>query len=374
MEAEKYILEFSNMVGEIERFLKLNEENPGDKNFFQKNLEMLKDIVLSGYKNMTDGISNGISAFEHILAPAEQFLAAADKADHEKMRESYQTLLKYKHEFANLEKARGNKIVDVFQIDLKEMEIHQAKVKALQELVDYDLQIYGGVVQTTLEVLDVQHYELIDNRMVWEKGVYDNMPDKEYVQEQEHSDPIQEDKETMPEMDMQQQSESPFQTKQPYKANVYMKSSGEKNQKARVIYGNSPEDILATLQRWNKGRADNMKFKDCYVSKLNPETSQYENLAKYDVATGQDITPIYLNLPHMERNDFINTVDQLKKDGARYNPVKKNFFITKQMDLNKFSKYLPKDSISSKLNQNKDITGTVKEGGEPAKAERDYLR
>lgn len=374
MEAEKYILEFSNMVGEIERFLKLNEEMSGDKKFYQKNLEMLKDIVSSGYRNMTDGISNGISAFEPILAPAEQFLAAADKADYEKMRESFQTLSKYRQEFSDLEKARGNKLIDVFQIDLKEMEIHQAKVKALQELVDYDLQIYGGVVQTTLEVLDVQHCELIDNRMVWEKGVYDNMPDKEYVQEQEHSDPIQEDKETMPEMDMQQQSEAPSQTKQPYKANVYMKSSGEKNQKARVIYGNSPEDILATLQRWNEGRTDNMKFKDCYVSKLNPETSQYENLAKYDVATGQDITPIYLNLPHMERNDFINTVDQLKKDGARYNPVKKSFFVTRQMDLNKFSRYLPKDSISSKLNQNKAITGTIKDGGEPVKAERGYLR
>lgn len=372
MEAEKYILEFSNMVEEIGRFFKLNEGNPGNKSFLEKNLNTLKEVVSSEYEIMKEGVSNGISALEPVLPLTEQFLSAADEADHRKMQENYQSLSKFKQEFINLEKARGNKIIDVFQIDLKEMEIHQAKVKALQELVDFDLQIYGGVAQTTLEVLDVQHCELIDSHVVWEKGAYDNVPDKEYIQEQEHSYSIREDKETMAESDMQQQSKT--QAKKPYKANVYVKNSGEKNQKAKVIYGNSPEEILTTLQSWNKGRTDQMKFKDCYVSKLNPETSKYENLAKYDVATGADITPVYLNLPHMERSDFINTVDQLKKDGARYNPVKKSFFVTRQLDLNKFSKYLPKDSISSKLNQNKAITGTIKEGGEPAKAERDYLR
>lgn len=372
MEAEKYILEFSNMVEEIGRFFKLNEGNPGNKSFLEKNLNTLKEVVSSEHEIMKEGVSNGIFALEPVLPLTEQFLSAADEADYGKMQENYQSLSKYKQEFANLEKARGNKLIDVFQIDLKEMEIHQAKVKALQELVDFDLQIYGGVAQTTLEVLEVQHCELLDNRIVWEKEAYDHVPDKEYVQE--HSDLIQEDKEIMTEMDMQQQSEAPSQTKQPYKASVYMKNTGEKNQKAKVIYGNSPEEILATLQGWNKGRTDNMQFKDCYVSKLNPETGQYENFAKYDIATGKDITPIYLNLPHMERNEFINTVDQLKKDGARYNPVKKSFFVTKQMDLNKFSKYLPKDSISSKLNQNKAITGTAKEGEEPAKAQRDYSR
>lgn len=215
MEAEKYILEFSNMVEEIGRFFKLNEGNPGNKSFLEKNLNTLKEVVSSEYEIMKEGVSNGISALEPVLPLTEQFLSAADEADHRKMQENYQSLSKFKQEFANLEKARGNKLIDVFQIDLKEMEIHQAKVKALQELVDFDLQIYGGVAQTTLEVLEVQHCKLLDNRIVWEKEAYDNvLPDKEYVQG--HSDLIQEDKEIMTEIDMQQQSEAPSQTKQPY--------------------------------------------------------------------------------------------------------------------------------------------------------------
>lgn len=368
-----YIDDFSSMLEEMGRFFKLTEEKFDNRNLFEKNMETLKEIVTSEYEIIAEGVSNGNTSLEHILSPTEQFLAAASESNHEKMLENYQTLLSYKQEFDNLEKIRGNKIIDVFQIDLKEMEIHQAKIKALQELVNIDLKMYGEVNPITLEVLNVQHCELIDGAVVWEADIYKDVQEKVVMPEQENTDAAPQNEQDLSEPDIHQ-PEHQKGAEHSYKANVYMKNSGNGKQNPKVIYGSSPEDIINTLQGWNRSRTNAMQFCTCYISKLNTDTHKYENLAKYDVATGADITPIYLNLPPMERTEFIKTVDLLKKDGARYNPEKKKFFITKQSDLYKFAMYLPKDSVSSKLNQNKATAGANKETGEPVRADRDYSR
>lgn len=373
MGKEVDINEFISMVEEIGRFIKLSEEKSDEKSLFGKNLETLKEIVTSEYEIIAECVSNGNTSLEHILYPTEQFLAAANESNYEKMMENYQTLLSYKQEFDNLEKIRGNKMIDVFQIDLKEMEIHQAKIKALQELVNIDLKMYGEVNPITLEILNVQHCELIDNAVVWEADIYKDVQEKEDIPEQENTDTVPQNEQNISESDVHQ-PEHQKGTGQSYKANVYMKNSGNGKQNPKVIYGSSPEDIINTLQNWNVGRTADMQFRTCYIGKLNTDTHKYENLAKYDVATGADITPIYLSLPPMERTEFIKTVDQLKKDGARYNPDKKKFFVTKQSDLNKFAMYLPKDSVSLKLNQNKAAAGANKEAGEPVRVDRDYSR
>lgn len=64
---------------------------------------------------------------------------------------------------------------------------------------------------------------------------------------------------------------------------------------------------------------------------------------------------IYLKLPSAKARDFKQMIDQIKQDGARYNPDKKQWFITEKVDCNKFLAYLPtaKDSIHGKLNQYK---------------------
>lgn len=373
MNMELYISEFTKMLEEIGRFIRLNEERPDNKELYERNLETLKEVVASEHAIIAEGVSKGITGLEHILSPTEQFLKAADESNYEKMFDNYETLLKYKQDFNDLERNRGNKIIDIFQLDLKEMEIHQAKVKALQELVQIDLKIYGEVNPITLEILSVQHCELIGENVVWEKDVYENMPEREAEHESEHIDTVlkNEPENAQPAV---QDTVNENDSEQPYRANVYMKNFGDKKQKAKLVYGSSPENIIDTLQGWNTGRIEEMRFCTCYVSKLNPDTHKYEYQAKYDVTTGADISPIYLELPHMERSEFINTVDQLKKDGARYNPAEKKFFVTKQTDLNKFTKYLPKDSIFTKLNQNKTAVGANKESGQPVKTDRDYSR
>lgn len=127
--------------------------------------------------------------------------------------------------------------------------------------------------------------------------------------------------------------------KETYRAYAYMRGN---NQKPKPVYGKSAEQIVEKLQSWNKGRTDNMKLQTCYIQKLNPETNKFENVGKWDLTTGKDITPIYLNIPHMDdRNEFKQLVASLKADGAKYNNIKKAFYITRQDDLNKFSAYLP---------------------------------
>lgn len=124
-----------------------------------------------------------------------------------------------------------------------------------------------------------------------------------------------------------------------YRAYAYMKGN---NQKPKPVYGKNPEEIVAKLQAWNTGRTDAMKLHTCYIQKLNSDTNKFENIGKWDLDSGKDITPIYLTLPHFDnRNEFNQVVAALKADGAKYNHTKKAFYITRQDDLNKFAEYLP---------------------------------
>lgn len=134
------------------------------------------------------------------------------------------------------------------------------------------------------------------------------------------------------------ENEKNEQREESHQASAYLK----KTTKAKVIYGSSPEALLSKLQGWNQSRTEEMKFYSCYIQKLNPETNRYENPTRYEVESGKDITPIYLNLPHMGKDEFKKTIEKLKENGAKYNATKKAFYVTKGYhDLNLFADYLP---------------------------------
>lgn len=76
--------------------------------------------------------------------------------------------------------------------------------------------------------------------------------------------------------------------------------------------------------------------------------------------------PTYLRIPSMERDEFIKVTQQLKENGAKFNPFIKKWYVPSGVDLDKFKDYLPgqknksmnseekeKKQIAKKINQTK---------------------
>lgn len=379
------------------------------------------------------------AAFDDILNEISTFQDSIVKGDSQEIREAFEYFSRTAEKML-AEAQKQELIMEIFKTDLKEIDIHEVKMRNLQSIVDLDIKLYGSVSRVTLEVLDVEHCELIEGHIVnekYENEILEETDDKSLEMSHESISQAENNelkklstgsilKLKLPRMEPEQKKEvedmlfkagaryhkyvipaekshtheeirgrnwyvrvqdgmdlKPFlpyvsevpekqqgaadkkeaggseeknfktiiNAEQSYQAFAYLKGTGEK-QKPTVLYGNSPEDIIITLQGWNKGRTDNMQFKTCYIKKLNTSTNQYDNMAKYEIDSGMDVTPIYLNIPHMTRDKFTKVSAELKENGAKYNPVKKAFFITRQLDLNKFSEYLPMVGTQSEAGEN----------------------
>lgn len=91
---------------------------------------------------------------------------------------------------------------------------------------------------------------------------------------------------------------------------------------------------------------------------------------KYDIASGKDITPIYLKLPFAGREEFKRMTTYLKENGAVFNPHKKEWYVTREQDLSKFKAYLP-----AGISVADDVDKAVQEAGMSSedKEEKDVL-
>lgn len=223
-------------------------------------------------------------------------------------------------------------IATIFEADVAQMKLQNEKLGKCQELLEHDMNTHGTISDTTKAILEAQHMEIVEGK-VKEKI-------NEYIDRNKANQEI-EKVEQRPEKEMSITKK----TKKTYQATAYLKKTTDK---PTVLYGNNSQELLAKLQKWNKTRTDDMKFYSCYIRSLNPETSKYENSIKYDVETGKDITPIYLELPPMKREEFLEVVAQLKADGAKFysNSTGKGFYITPDQNIEKFSKYIPQGSKS----------------------------
>lgn len=128
-----------------------------------------------------------------------------------------------------------------------------------------------------------------------------------------------------------------------YKGIVYAARHGGKEAAVpENFYGNSVQDILITLQGKNRYREKENQYVNVYIGELNLEKNRYDNYAKYEILGGKNITPIYLNIPHIaDRKEFNALSNRLMMDGASYNKFKNKFYITRDCDLNKFADFLP---------------------------------
>lgn len=109
-----------------------------------------------------------------------------------------------------------------------------------------------------------------------------------------------------------------------YKGFAYTKEGN----KPTAVYGESRNDILAKLKSYNIARTEKDKFVACNIGSLNEETSKYEKYHRYEVATGKDITAIYFSIPPLNRDKFREVTADLKAIGAKFNPKKKEWYIT----------------------------------------------
>lgn len=125
-----------------------------------------------------------------------------------------------------------------------------------------------------------------------------------------------------------------------YRGFAYTKNS----KKPQIVYGNSKEDILNLLRKWNQTRTPGYTYDTCNIGKYNPETEKHENYRKIEVATGKDISNIYLKMPpNLSKTDFNNTIQYFKENGARYNVYSQKWYIAPELK-DKFFKYLPENT------------------------------
>ena len=136
--------------------------------------------------------------------------------------------------------------------------------------------------------------------------------------------------------------------------------------KPTVLYGSSKEEILERLNIWNRARSGHNQLVTCNIGYLQ-ENEKYDNFCKFDVKTGKEIANTYLKIPPMPKDKFSEITKQLKKDGAKYNPFKKEWYVEKGVDLAPFRKYIPdteKNNQETKVleeNGNAEITEESKE-------------
>lgn len=354
MNSEMYMNELTRLLEEIGRFFKLYQgvNISPTQAMASNNLQIIKDMADSEL-NIFSELSKKVQKKEDreridtILSGIKLFVDAAsvENLSISEMDKGYKLLMNLKETYEQ-EKSKNELIKQVFQSDLEEMRLHDNKLKTLQELVDMDIKLHGKVSSQTLDILDVQHCTLNDNLvedkddlMEMQLKIEQKEPEKQKNQEKK------EDKKA-------KRRPTRSGAEKSYQGSAYLKGDGKK-QTPLILYGSSPEAIITRLQGFNMNRTEDMKLVSCYIRKLNPETNKYENAVKYDVATGEDITPIYLNLPHVSKDSYLKLVEEIKKNGAKYNPVKKAFFITKQNDLNAFSKYLPINGTHSEQGENR---------------------
>lgn len=126
------------------------------------------------------------------------------------------------------------------------------------------------------------------------------------------------------------------------------RSREQENQRVRLKFPYMTRGTFLAVKDEIKrmGAEFDSEHKAWYVNQSAGEekiNSIQEYIAAHDEA-------IYLHLPPAGQKEFRSMTDQLKQDGARYNPDKKSWFITEKADRSKFQQYIPKDSVYEKLN------------------------
>ena len=94
--------------------------------------------------------------------------------------------------------------------------------------------------------------------------------------------------------------------------------------RTRVVYGNSIDEVLNGADKLMK---KNVSYTSVNIGSFNETEGQYENFRKYDIARRYDVSPVYLNLPHLNKEEFSALTKTLKTEGAKFNTFNKKWYV-----------------------------------------------
>ena len=100
--------------------------------------------------------------FNDILSEIINFQDGIIQADNQAVRAAYEKFSNTA-EVMTLENQKLELMMQTFKTDLEEMNLHDMKLRLMQDFVNIDLKLYGSITEKTLEVLEVQKCELVNN-------------------------------------------------------------------------------------------------------------------------------------------------------------------------------------------------------------------
>lgn len=122
-----------------------------------------------------------------------------------------------------------------------------------------------------------------------------------------------------------------------YKGFAYTKES----EKYQMVMGDSEQEILERLAKWNVARTESMKYVYCNIGRYDENVGKHINYQKYDVETGKNISPLALKIPSMSRSEFEQTTREFKENGAKWNSTHKAWYVSADNpNMDYFEKYL----------------------------------
>lgn len=313
----------------------------------------------------------------------------------------------------------------IFQTDSQIMQLQDEKADLIQQLIDLDMKKEGKLTDLTRQILEVNHVilnesessELVDDE---EYGISDeklpvlgrvsfsNGEIIEYTDKEEYLKCIREEIDYMyssgfsyetysndPELrkaiddivynfsgeinpndinyynekyaSKDEQDKSSINERTVHEPEMYMGSvyfSDFQSHKETFV-GKSPEDVINIIKNLQEDKDNPIsRVKTVYIQKKTPGVEKTGPASKYDIASGRDITPIYLQIPHLKPEEFKKTTTYLKEHGAVYNPYKKAWYVTKEKDLSKFNNYLPEDMKTITEEQRVEMENDMKENKE----------
>lgn len=210
----------------------------------------------------------------------------------------------------NYQAVFGNLTMEIFRNDDQIMQLQNEKADLVQQLIDLDMEVHGEITDTARRVLEAGHV---------------NMDTGNENNGQQKADP--------------QMEKAPGTVSHGFIGTVYLTET--ETNKAN-FYGADLESVLNTIRKQQKDPNSSMaKVKAVYIREQGATGASL----KYDIASGKDITPIYLKLPFAEKEEFKKITTYLKANGAVFNPHKKAWYVTKEQDLSRFLKYMPEDQV-----------------------------